>query len=151
MTVAISRSSGDSDLTLGSSSLTLTTANRYIAQEVIDSAADNGHIVDGEATIRHTTSGGDYGSITANVTATEDDNETPAFSFSMTSVTVPEGAATAYSVRLAYRPGADVRVALARADHTRVKQQTFMAFRVQGAGTCSVRPICWFREHRWTG
>ena len=117
VTVTISRSSGDSDLTVTSpsgGSLTFTTTNWYVTQQVTVSAAQDDDILNGQATIRHSASGGDYGSVTTDVTATEDDDDSPALAFTKTSVTVPEGGTATYSVSLAHQPGNDVRVSIAR-------------------------------------
>ena len=114
VTVAVSRSSGDSDLSAMPPSLTFTTMNWSQGQDVTVSAAEDDDLADGSATIRHSASGGGYGGVTRNVTATEDDNDTAALSFTRTSVTVPEGGNAAYSVSLAYEPRAQVRVAVSR-------------------------------------
>ena len=114
VTVAVSRSSGDSDLTLDKSSLIFTTSNWSTGQTVTVSAAQDDDIADGTATISHSASGGGYGSVTGNVTAREDDDDTPALSFSRTSLTVPEGGEASYSVSLAYEPTATVTVAVRR-------------------------------------
>ena len=45
--------------------------------------------------------------------ATERDNDSGAFAFSMTALTVAEGADTDYTVRLAYKPTATVTVSVA--------------------------------------
>ena len=115
VTVAVSRSSGDSDLTVMPASLTFTTVNWFVSQKVTVSAAEDNDILDGEATISHTAAGGGYGSVTSDVTATESDNDSPALSFTRTSLTVPEGGTATYKVSLRHRPGDDVRVALTRA------------------------------------
>jgi len=115
VTVSVSRSSGDADLTVNKSSLTFTTVNWFLPQEVTVSAAEDNDIVDGTATIGHSASGGDYGSVTGDVTANEDDNDSAALSFTSSSVTAPEGGNVMYSVSLSHRPSAEVRVALTRA------------------------------------
>ena len=115
VTIAVSRSSGDTDLTVNKNSLTFTTVNWFLPQEVRVSAAEDDDVVDGQAIIGHSASGGGYGSVTGDVTATEDDNDSAALSFTATSVTAPEGGSVKYSVSLSHRPSAEVRVALNRA------------------------------------
>ena len=61
--------------------------------------------------IRHVASGGDYGSVTGNVTVTVDDDVVAGLVFSQTRLTVSEGTAnTSYTVRLNTPPTADVTV-----------------------------------------
>ena len=116
VTVNISRASGDSDISVTSpsgGSLTFTTLNWFVTQQVTLSADQDNDITDGQATIRHTASGGGYASVTGDVTATEDDDDSPSLTFTTSTVTVTEGGTGKYSVRLAYQPSADVRVAVA--------------------------------------
>ena len=116
VTVSISRASGDSDISVTSpagGSLTFTTLNWFVTQQVTLSAGQDNDITDGEATIRHTASGGGYGSVTGDVTATEDDDDSPSLTFTPSAVTVAEGNTAKYSVRLAHQPSANVRVAVA--------------------------------------
>ena len=114
VTVSVARSSGDTDLTVNKSSLTFTTNNWSTGQDVTVSAAEDDDLTDGSATIGHTAAGGGYGGVKGNVTATEDDDDTAALSFSKDTVTVPEGLTATYSVSLAYKPSASVTVAVAR-------------------------------------
>ncbi len=115
VTVTVSRSSGDTDLTVNKSSLTFTTSNWNTGQEVTVSAAEDLDGLNGQATIRHTASGGDYGSVTGDVTVTESDNDSPGLSFTKTSLTVAEGGTATYKVSLAYQPVSTVAVVITRA------------------------------------
>ena len=87
--------------------------NWNTGQEVTVSAAEDSDGLNGQATIRHTASGGDYASVTGDVTATESDNDR-AISVTKTSVTVTEGSTATYSVSLATQPTGSVTVAVSR-------------------------------------
>ena len=106
----------DSDISVKTgSSLTFTTSNWNTDQTVTLQAAEDNDGEDGTAVIKHSASGGGYGSITAELTATESDNDTKAFTLSSSSgVTVAEGSTKDYKVKLATRPSGDVTVTVAR-------------------------------------
>ncbi|MYA33146.1 MAG: hypothetical protein F4037_06215 [Gemmatimonadales bacterium] len=74
-TVAVTAStSGDADITVTEgATLTFTANDWYIPQPVTLGGAADADSTDGVATITHTASGGDYGDVSTNVTATEDD------------------------------------------------------------------------------
>ena len=75
VTVTPSRSSGDTDVTV-SGALTFTMGNWSTAQTVTVSAAEDTDVLDGNATITHTVSGGSYGSVTTDsVSVFELDND----------------------------------------------------------------------------
>ena len=68
---------GSGDVTFSPASLTFSTSNWPTAQTVTVTAAQDTDAVDDNATISHTVSGGDYGSVTAaSVVVTVDDDET---------------------------------------------------------------------------
>ena len=118
VTVAVAKKStgdqdGDLSVTAGAS-LTFTTSTWSTAQTVTLSAAADLDAVDGTAAFTHTGSGGDYGSVSADLTATENDDDTAALTLAPTSVTVNEGSTANYTVKLATRPSAKVTVAVAR-------------------------------------
>ena len=92
VTVAVSRTSGDTDLTVDKSSLTFTTSNYNTSQTVTVSAAEDNDYLDGTATYTHTASGGDYGNVSAALTATEDDNDLPPITLSLNPTSVDENA-----------------------------------------------------------
>ena len=83
VTIAVAnrgQSADDSDLTVSPASLTFTSTNWNSAQTVTVSAAQDADDADGTAVVTHTATSTDasYGGIAiANVTATEDDDETP--------------------------------------------------------------------------
>ena len=114
VTVSITRHSGDASLTASPGSLTFTTQNWSTAQSVTVSAAQDLDGEDGEATFRHAASGGGYNGISADLTATEDDDDTKAFTVSLTAATVAEGSTAKYTLKLATQPTAGVTVTVSR-------------------------------------
>ena len=110
VTVAIAGTMG-TDLSLNTSSLTFSTSTWGTAQTVTVSAAQDDDATDDAATLTHTASGGGYGSVTAELSVTVDDDETAAteLTLSVSPTSVPEdGGATEVSVTgtLAGSPGA---------------------------------------------
>ena len=103
--------SGD---TLTDNALTFTTDNWNTAQTVTVSAAEDADATaDADATLTHTASGGDYGSVAAKtVTVTITENDTAGLTIDPASLTVTEGGAKNYTVRLDSEPTADVTVAI---------------------------------------
>ena len=126
-TVAITGHAG-TDLTLlgdmlANDALTFTTDNWNTAQTVTVSAAEDADATaDADVTLAHTASGGDYGSVAAKtVTVTITENDTAGVTIDPASLTVTEGGAKDYAVRLDSEPTADVTVAItghARTDLT---------------------------------
>ena len=104
---------GDGDVTPDPTTLTFTTATWNTPQTVTITAAEDDDAVDDVATLTHTASGGDYGSVTADLAVTVTDNDTPALTLTPTTPTLTEGATTTYSVALSTLPSADVVVAIA--------------------------------------
>ena len=127
VTVAITGHAG-TDLTLSgdtlaNDALTFTTGNWNTAQTVtVTAVEDDDAVADGEVTLTHTASGGDYGSVAAkNITVTITENDTAGLTVDSASLTVTEGGAKDYTVRLDSEPTADVTVAItghARTDLT---------------------------------
>ncbi|MCY3759012.1 MAG: hypothetical protein OXG96_14930 [Acidobacteria bacterium] len=114
VTVAVARSSGDTDLTVMPPSLTFTTTNWNGAQTLTVSAAEDDDLADGTATIRHTASGGGYDAVALDITATEIDNDTAGLVITGVPLTVEEGESATWTLRLATRPSATVTVAISR-------------------------------------
>ena len=112
VTVAIT-DSGDDDISATTTSLSFTTVNWNSPQTVTVEAAEDDDLANGGATITHTASDGGYTGIVPTLPATERDNDSGAFAFSMTALTAPEGGDTDYTVRLAYKPTATVTVSVA--------------------------------------
>ncbi len=118
VTVAITGHAG-TDLTLSgdtlaNDALTFTTGNWNTAQTVtVTAVEDDDAVADGEVTLTHTASGGDYGSVAAkNITVTITENDTAGLTVDSASLTVTEGGAKNYTVRLDSEPTADVTVAI---------------------------------------
>ena len=97
---------------LTSGALTFTTANWDTAQTVTVKAAQDADAADETATLTHTASGGDYGSVSKTLAVTVHDDETPAIVLSETSLKVEEGDAsgTSYTVKLSHVPTTTVTV-----------------------------------------
>ena len=118
VTVAINGHAGTdltlSGATLTNDALTFTIENWNTAQTVTVSAAEDADAtVDADVTLTHTASGGDYGSVaTKTVTVTITENDTAGLTIYPTSLTVTEGGANTYTVRLDSEPTADVTVAI---------------------------------------
>ena len=91
-------------------SLTFTTTNWNTAQTVTVSGASDDDAVNDTATITHTASGGDYGSLTGDVSVTVNDDEVPAVTITPTSIDITEGQSVKYRVRLSARPSTTVNV-----------------------------------------
>ena len=115
VTVTVSRT-GDSDLTVSPTRLTFTTDNWNTARTATVSAAEDDDAADGAATIRNRASGSGYGGLTAELTATEDDDDTAGVTVTPTELTVNEAGSATYTVVLDTRPAGTVRVAVGKAD-----------------------------------
>ena len=114
VTVTVARASGDANLTVRvGSSLTFKTSDWNVPQTVVIAAGEDGDALNGTAVFAHTATGGGFSGITAQLTATEADNER-GIVFSPTSVTVPEGGSQTYTVKLESRPAGSVTVTVAR-------------------------------------
>ena len=114
VTVAVSRSAGDSNISVsGTSSFTFTTTNYGTAQTVTLTAAQDSDENDGEATITHSATGGQYGGKTAVLTAVENDDD-GWLTLSSSAVTVPETKTATYTIKLKSQPAANVTVAVSR-------------------------------------
>ena len=118
VTVAVARSGSgthDGDLSVSSgASLTFETDDWNTAQTVSLTAAADDDAVNGVAEFTHTASEGGYGNVTATLTATEEDSDTAGLTLSATSVSVLEGSTAEYTVKLATRPSATVKVTAER-------------------------------------
>ena len=102
----------ETDLTTSPSALTFTTRNWSTAQTVTVSAdQDDDAVADSAITLNHEVSGGDYQGIiasTVEVSITEDD--APAVSVSVETLTVDEGETGQYTVALNTEPAGEVTV-----------------------------------------
>ena len=109
VTVMVAITAGG-DVSTNPASLTFTTSDWNAAQTVTVNAAQD---VDGNndsQTLAHAASGGEYGSVTGDVSVTVIDDDVPGVRISPTALTVPEGGPNTYTVRLNTQPGGDVVV-----------------------------------------
>ena len=137
VTVSLSRT-GDSDLTVSPTALTFTTANWNTAQTATVSAAADADAADGTATIAHRASGSGYSGLTAELTATEDDNDTAGVTVTPTELTVNENGSATYTVALDTRPAGTVRVAVGKeagGDPSLTRSPTSLTFTVSNWST----------------
>ena len=138
VTVTLSRRTGDRDLTVSPAKLTFTTDNWSTAQTATVSAAEDDDAADGEATIRNRASGSGYSGLTAELTATEDDNDTASVTVSDGTLTVNENGSATYTVVLDTRPTGTVRVAVGKApggDPSLTRSPTSLTFTVSNWST----------------
>lgn len=105
----ISRSAGDTNLTVSPSILVFTPSNYATPQTVTINAAEDVDAVNGSATISCSSPG-----ILQNVTAVEVENDPIGFIVSNTGFSVTEGATGTFTVRLNAPPVAQVAVSVAR-------------------------------------
>ena len=111
VTVTPSRTDdSDTDVTV-SNALTFSTGNWNIPQTVTVNAAEDNDASNDTATIAHTVSGADYGSVTAaSVDVIVTDNDTRGVSISKNTLSVGEGGTVTYTVALATEPSGNVTI-----------------------------------------
>ena len=109
VTVTVAITAGG-DVSTNPTSLTFTTGNWNAAQTVTVNAAEDADGINDSQTLAHAASGGEYGSVTGDVSVTVIDDDTPGIRISTTTLTVPEGGPNTYTVRLNTQPGGDVVV-----------------------------------------
>ena len=112
VTVMVTGHAG-TDLTLNKTTLTFTTSNWNTAQTVTVTAAHDDDGADDAVTLTHTATGGEYASVTADLSVTVNDDDR-AIVLSPVSLSVDEGGATGatYTVKLATQPSEEVTVAV---------------------------------------
>ena len=112
-TVTVTVSSDDTGAaTVSGSTLRFTTSNWNTAQTVTVRGVNDGDSTDETVTVTNTASGGEYAGVTASVTVTVDDDDTPGITFTPAARTIREGATGTYDVKLNTAPTADVTVAI---------------------------------------
>ena len=122
--VTVALSSDNSDLTLGSSSLSFSTSTWNTAQTVTFSAAQDDDAADDTAIVTANPSGGDYDSApNSTLTVTVTDDDTADITVSETSLSMAEGADDTFTVVLDTEPTGDVTVAVT-SDNTSVSVDT---------------------------
>ena len=113
VTVTVNDPTDNSDVTAGPASLTFSTSDWNTEQTVTVSADEDADSTQDRATVTHTVSGGDYGSVTASgVSVTVTDNDTPGVTVTPPSLTVGESGTGRYTVRLNTQPSGNVMVAI---------------------------------------
>ena len=104
----------DGDATPRTRTLTFSTSTWSTPQTVTATAAQDDDASGELVVIAHEASGGGYGGVSANLTATTVDNDTPALLLAMSTLVasgVAEGSTATYTVRLATEPSGTVTVA----------------------------------------
>ena len=112
--VTVTLSSNNSDVTIDDTSLDFTTGNWNTAQTVTLTIKSDLDAANESATITHTASGGDYGSVTGDVTVNIDDDEEAKLLVSSSSVTVAETQTTSVTLTLSAQPTSNVTVSVMR-------------------------------------
>ena len=150
VTVTVARKSGteqDPDLSVASgATLTFTSENWNKDQTVTLAAARDDDGEDGSAVFVHTASGGGYGSVVTELTATEADQDEKDLVLRPSSLTVREGSTATFDVRLTTEPTNDVTVRVAREggrDHD-------ADLSVAAGSSLEFRPSNWFRDQTVT-
>ncbi|MBA7665517.1 hypothetical protein ES703_73591 [subsurface metagenome] len=116
VSVTVSRTDGDEDITVkpNSKQLTFTAGNWDKYKTVTLEAAEDDDVENGEATI--TISDDASVILSTDVTATEQDNDTLTFVTDTVAVTVPEGGTAEFQVKLSGKPLSDIVVTISKAD-----------------------------------
>ena len=110
VTVALTASAG---LTVEPESLTFAARGWSAAQTVTVTALHDADAVDGSATVSPAVTGGDYENLAAaDVTVTVDDDETQGVVLAPETLTVAEGGAATWTVKLSSEPTGNVTVAI---------------------------------------
>ena len=113
VTVTIHDPIDNTDVTTDPVTLTFTTLNWQDPQTVTVTAREDDDAGGSGATVTHSVSGADYGSVTAvNVTVTVTDNDTRGVTLSEPDVTVYEGGTGTYAVQLDTEPTGNVTVTI---------------------------------------
>ena len=94
-----------------------------VPQTVTVNAGADEDTVNADVTLTHTASGGDYAGKSENLAVTITDNDVAGLVITSPSLTVEEGSAAAYTVRLAMPPSAEVTVTVA-SNHANVTVDT---------------------------
>ena len=109
VTVTVGGMSG-TDLSVDESSLTFSASDWSTAQTVEVTAGEDPDGTDDIATLTHTATGADYGSVSKGLDVTVTDNDTVGLELSETTLTVAEGGRATYTVALVTQPSGPVTV-----------------------------------------
>ena len=102
---------GSADVSVSPTTLTFTATNWEIAELVTVSAAQDADTTADQATVSHSASGADYGSVTvADVAVTVTDGEAQGVTITPITLSLPEGSSSTYSVVLTAEPTGSVTV-----------------------------------------
>ena len=111
VTVDLTLSPANPDLTVSPSRLTFTKSNWSAKTVTVRAAEDNDAVTDPPVTLMHDFSGGEYGDVTVpNVTVNIEENDDPGISLSTNTLEVREGRRRTYTVKLDAQPVANVEV-----------------------------------------
>ena len=111
VTVAVSGHEGTA-LRLSTTTLSFSTQGWNTPQTVEVTAVDDANAVDESETLTHTASGGEYGGVSAGLSVTVTDDDTPGLVLSTSTLSVVEGepVGASYTVRLSHEPTGPVTV-----------------------------------------
>ena len=109
VTVTVGGMSG-TDLSVDESSLTFSASDWSTAQTVEVTAGEDPDTANDSATLTHTATGADYGSVSKGLDVTVTDNDTVGLELSETTLTVAEGGSATYTVALVTEPSGQVTV-----------------------------------------
>ena len=117
VTVTVDGTAG-TDLTVVNGSLTFTDSTWNTAQTVEVRAGEDDDGTNDSATLTHTGSGADYGSVTEDLPVTVTDDDTAGIVLTPTTLGVTEGGSATYTVELATEPSGEVTVTVGGASGT---------------------------------
>ena len=135
-TVTVAIASDNPDVTVNPTSLTFNASGSTKlwseTQTVNVTAAGDSDTANDQATLTHTATGGDYGTVEEDFEVTVTDNDQAGLVFSPTSLGVTEGAAGTYTVKLATQPTSTVTVAIASNNTDVTVSPTSLTFNASG-------------------
>ena len=118
VTVTVGGANGTDLTVVNGGSLTFTDSTWNTAQTVEVRAGEDDDGTDDSATLTHTASGGDYGSVTKDLPVTVTDNDTAGIVLTPTTLRVTEGGRATYTVELTTQPSGQVTVTVGGANGT---------------------------------
>ena len=118
VTVTVGGASGTDLIVVNGGSLTFTASTWNTAQTVEVRADEDDDGTDDSATLTHTASGGDYGSVTKDLPVTVTDNDAAGIVLSPPALGVTEGESATYTVELSTQPSGQVTVTVGGATGT---------------------------------
>ncbi|TGG93001.1 MAG: hypothetical protein ERJ67_05040 [Aphanocapsa feldmannii 277cV] len=154
VTVTISSGSGvtldtDADTNGNQNTLSFPTVNWNTPQTVVVRSEQDDDAVDETVTLSHRASGGDYGSVTADLSVTVRDDETAALLLTPSSLTVSEGGSGSYTVALASQPTDTVTVTISSGSGVVTRDTDPVSNGNQNSLTFSTQTGAHHRQCRW--